>query len=352
MAAKMGGGAISTNGTFCWDSAGNLLDVRGYMDLRQLEHFVTVATEQNFTRAAGQLHLVQSGLSASIRALEQELGAALFIRTTRRVDLTSTGRAFLVEARRVLAAAAGARQVVEQMQGLQCGTLSIGVIQALAPLVDIADLLSRFRLNCPNVEIRLVSGGSVSLIEGVRTGELDLAFINFVRPIPHGVTAWMLACEPLVAVCAPDHWLAGRHGVPGQDGVTLGDLVDETFVDVHPDWGTRQLVDRSFTDQRLARRIGFEVNDLSTQLDLVAHGLGIALVPSAVVAHWGGGRQGKGVVSVAALAEPEICWELAVVFAHDEKRQPNSAAARMFLELVRSCVEVLNDVDMGVGAGG
>jgi DNA-binding transcriptional LysR family regulator len=134
--------------------------------------------------------------------------------------------------------------------------------------------------------------------------------------------------------------------------VALGDLVDETFVDVHPDWGTRQLVDRSFTEQRLARRIGFEVNDLSTQLDLVAHGLGIALVPNAIVAHWAGGQQGKGVVSVAALAEPEICWELAVVFAHDEKRQPNSAATRMFLELVRSCVDVLDDVDMGVGAGG
>jgi DNA-binding transcriptional LysR family regulator len=244
------------------------------------------------------------------------------------------------------------------MQGLQRGTLSIGVIQALAPLVDIADLLSRFRVTCPNVEIRLVSGGSVSLIEGVRTGELDLAFINSVGPIPHGVAAWMLACEPLVAVCAPDHWLAGRHvvadqdGVAGPRGVALGDLVDETFVDVHPDWGTRQLVDRSFTEQRLARRIGFEVNDLSTQLDLVAHGLGIALVPNAIVAHWAGGQQGKGVVSVAALAEPEICWELAVVFAHDEKRQPNSAATRMFLELVRSCVDVLDDVDMGVGAGG
>jgi DNA-binding transcriptional LysR family regulator len=352
MAAKMGGGAISTNGTFCWDSAGKLLDGTGVMDLRQLEHFVTVATERNFTRAAGHLHLVQSGLSASVRALEEELGAALFIRTTRRVDLTSTGRAFLVEARRVLAAAAGARQVVEQMQGLQCGTLSIGVIQALAPLVDIADLLGRFRVTCPNVEIRLDSGGSVSLIEGVRTGELDLAFINSVGPVPHGVTAWMLACEKLVAVCAPDHWLAGRPGVAGQDGVALGDLVDETFVDLHPDWGTRQLIDRSFTEQRLARRTGFEVNDLSTQLDLVAHGLGIALVPNAFVAHWMGGRRGQRVVSVAALAEPEICWELAVVFAHDERREPNGAATRMFLELVRSCVDVLDDVDVGVGAGG
>src|SRR5579859_6302016 len=89
------------------------------MDLKHLEHFVAVAEERNFTRAAQRLHIVQSGLSASIRALEQELGTALFIRTTRRVDPTPTGLAFLIEARRVLAAAADARLVVDQMQGLQ-----------------------------------------------------------------------------------------------------------------------------------------------------------------------------------------------------------------------------------------
>jgi len=92
-------------------------------------------------------------LSASIRSLEDELGAALFIRTTRHVDLTSTGRAFLVEARRVLAAAKEARQVVDQMQGLHRGTLSIGMIQGLAPLLDIADVLGRFRTARRNCEI-------------------------------------------------------------------------------------------------------------------------------------------------------------------------------------------------------
>jgi DNA-binding transcriptional LysR family regulator len=308
------------------------------MDLKQLDYFVTVAAEQNFTRAALRLHIVQSGLSASIRTLEEELGTALFIRTTRRVALTSTGRAFLVEARRVLAAAADARQLVDQMQGLHRGTLSIGTIQGLSPLFDIAEMLGRFRAACPDIEIRLVSGGSLPLIEGVRTGELDLAFTQFVGSIPPGATAWMLACEPLAAVCAPGHWLAGRHDV------ALGDLVNETFVDLHPDWGTRQLIDRSFAENRLARRTGFEVNDLSTQLDLVAHGLGIALVPKAVIANRVK-QQAPYIVGFAELAEPEICWELAVVFAHDEKRQPVSAATRMFLDLLRSSVTILDESD-------
>ena len=91
------------------------------MDLRQLEHFVAVAEERHFTRAASRLNIVQSGLSASIRALEEEMGAPLFLRTTRRVNLTSAGQAFLEEANRVLAAARVARNVVVELQGLGAG---------------------------------------------------------------------------------------------------------------------------------------------------------------------------------------------------------------------------------------
>jgi DNA-binding transcriptional LysR family regulator len=306
------------------------------MDLKQLEHFVAVAAEQNFTRAAHRLHIVQSGLSASIRSLEEELGAGLFIRTTRRVDLTATGRAFLVEARRVLAAARDARNVVDELRGLHRGTLSIGMIQGLSPLLDIADLLGRFRTARPNVEIRVVSGGSLSLIEGVRTCDLDLAFTQFVGSLPPGVTTWMLACEPLAVVCAPGHRLAG------QSGVKFSDLAGETFVDLHPDWGTRQLIDQSYVDSRMTRNIGFEVDDLQTQLDIVAHGLGIALVPRAVITN----RitaQASYTLGIADLAGPEICWELGVVFAHDEKRQAAAAVTRMFLELLRSSVAVLEE---------
>lgn len=310
------------------------------MDLKQLEHFIAVAELRNFTRAAERLHIVQSGLSASIRALEAELGTSLFIRTTRRVDPTPTGLAFLAEARRVLAAAADARLVVDQMQGVQRGTLSIGLIQGVTPLVDVAEILGRFRARCPKVEIRVVSGGSLPLIEGVRSGALDLAFTQFAGALPRGVAGWMLACEPLVAVCAPDHALAGRRGV------TLAALVEEVFVDLHPDWGTRQLVDSAFAAQHLSRRSSFEVDDLATQLDLVAHGLGIALVPEGVIAHRLEDRTAER-LGVAALADPEICWELTAVFAEDEAGRPASAATRLFLGLLRSAAPVLEEIAGG-----
>jgi DNA-binding transcriptional LysR family regulator len=298
------------------------------MDLRQLEYFVAVADQQHFTRAASRMNVVQSGLSASIRALEDEFGAPLFLRTTRKVALTPMGQAFLSEARRVLAAAADAKKLVADLRGLRRGRLSIGSIQGLAPLLDIADLIGRFHTTCPDVEIKLVSGGSGALIEDVRTGELDLAFTQFLGATPPGIEATMLACEPLVVVCQTDHRLAG------QDNIALADLAGETFIDLNRDWGTRQLVDQSFLEARTARHIGFEVNDLPTQLDLVGRGLGIALMPAAVVARRRGESEHPS-VALGELIEPEPCWELAVVFAHDAEGQPVNPATRMFLDLLK-----------------
>jgi len=304
------------------------------MDLRQLEHFIAVAAEQNFTRAAARLNIVQSGLSASIRALEEELGAALFIRTTRRVELTPTGRAFHAEARRVLAATASARQVVDEMQGLRRGILSVGMIQSTAHWLDIAELLGQFYAACPHVEIRLTSSGSLPLTKSVRNGELDLAFVYFTGPVPPGLSAWMLACEPLVAVFPPQHRFAGL------SRIGIETLAGERFVDLNRERGVRQLVDQSFDAIHVTRHTALEVSDLHTQLDLVAHGLGIALMQKAIVEDYIARTPSKS-VKVVELEEPEICWELAAIFAHDGNGKPYNAITQEFLKLLESTVHIL-----------
>jgi DNA-binding transcriptional LysR family regulator len=167
-----------------------------------------------------------------------------------------------------------------------------------------------------------------TLIEGVRTGQLDLAFTQFVGSTPREVTSWMVACEPPVAACAPGHWLAGRRDI------ALPDLINETFIELNPESGTRQLVDQSFRYYQAKRHIGFEVNDFPTQLDLVGNGLGIALMPAAVVARRSGNMH-HPIVASAELMEPEPCWELAAVFAHDGHQQPVGAVPRMFLDVLR-----------------
>jgi len=299
------------------------------MDLRQLEHVVAVAEERHFTRAARRLNIVQSGLSASVRALEEELGAPLFQRSTRRVEMTTAGRTFVAEARRVLAAARGAREAVAAVQGLRRGQLRIGTIQSLAPFVDLPALIGRFHRAHPGVEIELAQGGSAQLIDKVRDGQVDLAFTQLFDPMPRDVAARMLACEGLVVACAPSHPLAG------QRDVSLVRLAGETFVELQNEWGMRRLVDRSFASVGLHRRTAFEVNDVTMLFDLVALDLGVALMPEAVVAARRADRQ-RAPVAYAELVPPEPCWELAVIFAGGEQLTdgPGSAAARAFLDLI------------------
>ncbi|HEV7184227.1 MAG TPA: LysR family transcriptional regulator, partial [Leifsonia sp.] len=129
------------------------------MELRQLEHFVTVAEERHFTRAAELLQISQSGLSASIRSLEQELGTSLFIRSTRRVELTTAGQALLGDSVRTLASAAAARNAVAAIRGLVRGRLTIGAEPCLGS-VDLPAELAAFRTANPGVEVRLRYSGS------------------------------------------------------------------------------------------------------------------------------------------------------------------------------------------------
>src|SRR3981081_4237953 len=144
------------------------------MELRQLEYFVAVADECHFTRAANRLHVAQSGLSASIRSLERELGASLFLRSTRQVELTQAGRALLVEARRARSATASAKNAVAAVRGLLRGTLGIGSLQCLH-VVHLPAVLAGFLASHPGLEIQLRHGGCNDLIEQVRAGRLGLA---------------------------------------------------------------------------------------------------------------------------------------------------------------------------------
>jgi len=242
------------------------------MELRQLEYFVTVAEERHFTRAAQRLHVAQSGISASIRSLERELGAELFIRSTRNVELTDAGRALLVEARHTLVDVAAAREAVAAVRGLVRGRLVIGTLQCMGAL-SVPDLLARFHSVHPGVEIRLRQGSSPDLLAQVRAGEMDVAIVSEPPSAPAGVTLTPLAREPMVLACGPTHVFADR------DQVRLVDLKDETFVDFHAGWITRDLTDQALADARIQRRVALEVNDIHPLLDLVAAGLGIALVP-------------------------------------------------------------------------
>jgi DNA-binding transcriptional LysR family regulator len=298
------------------------------MDLKQLESFVAVAEERHFTRAAQRLNVVQSGLSQTIRSLEDELGGPLFVRSTRRVDLTPAGKVLLQEAKRILLAVREARLAVTQVHGLARGQLRIGSIQSLAPFVDLPASLGRFRHKFPGIDIELVLDGAASLLDEVNEGRLDLAF---TQPGDAGAAMafQMLACEDMVLICEPNHPLANA------PAPHLAELRDHTFIDLKADWGMRRLIDRSFASAGCTRKIAFELNDMTMLTGLVAQGLGIALVPESVARARAEDMRASPIAVIELADEEPPCWELVVGFK-GRNGKPADSVAKAFLDLLIS----------------
>jgi len=287
------------------------------VELRHLEHFVAVAEERNFTRAARRLHLVQSALSVSIRSLERELHTALFERTTREVKLTDAGRILLPEARRTLDAAASAQAAVAGAQAGLRGTLRLGMMQVIS-VADIGSLIARFHRERPLVDIRptTAAGGSAQMISDVRRGALDAAFVAVGGPDQPGLTATTLASERMLLGCPPDHPLARRAVV------SIGELADQPFVDYSPGWGTRTVADQLFARAGVERSIGIEVPDSSIHASLVRAGLGVAILPESMIAD-------AGLTGVPL--RPTATFSLAFIVAAD---RPLSPVTQAFADLV------------------
>jgi DNA-binding transcriptional LysR family regulator len=300
------------------------------MELRHLEYFVAVAEEAHFTRAAERLHLAQSGLSASIRTLERELGAPLFVRSTRRVELTEAGRALLIEARRTLASVAAARNAVAAVQGLLRGTLCLGAEQCLG-VIDLPAALARFRAVHPGVEIRVGQAGSSHLVEEVRAGHLDLAFVAVSGDGHSGVTMTPLAIEPMMLVCHPAHRLAAL------EAVDWPHLEDEVFVDFHTDWGSRQVTDGAFDTAGLKRQVAVEVNDVHSLLDFVQQDLGVALVPRPIAC------KRKDSVRALPLRGTSPSWQVSVAVPADGPA--NNPATEALLEIIGDTLPAVPALD-------
>ena len=309
------------------------------MELRHLRHFVALAEELSFTRAASREHIVQSGLSTSIRALEKEVGALLFVRGTRPVRLTAEGTALLPAARRTLDAAAAAQQAVEDAHGVLTGTLRIGALQTGGHTLPFASWLAAFALDHPRVDISVQQLPALRMLELVADGGLDCALVSLVSEQVPGLEVVPLITEPLVLACTPTHRLAGR------EGVGLEELQDERFVEPPAQWAIRAVVDRAFRDAGLTRRIACEVNEWTMVLDLVAAGAGIALVPNGLtITTWSGaaGTTGSGTARSGAvgsrtglvlipLTGVELMRRVDLVLPRGHAATP---AARRFLEYV------------------
>ncbi|AOY00773.1 LysR substrate-binding domain-containing protein [Jeongeupia sp. USM3] len=285
------------------------------MNLRQIEYAVAVADCENFTRAAETCHTVQSALSHQISRLEDELGAPLFERTSRRVRLTPAGRAFLPAARQLLHDAQRVRDEVAAATGQIRGTLSVSVISALtAP--DTVALLGEFHRRHPQVDIRLGSGMSEVMLADVREHRVDVAFVGlWPGEDITGLNALLLCDEALVAVLPPAHPLAGAAEL------SLQSLAAERWVDYTAGCAARRQTDEAFDRAGVVRSVHFEIDHVGLLERIVRQGLAVGMMPAGSVTSL------DGIVAVPVSDAPTRC--VYCVWA----RRP-TPAAQAFVELV------------------
>jgi DNA-binding transcriptional LysR family regulator len=244
------------------------------MNLQQLRYVAALAEAGSFTKAADEMFIVQSALSQQIRKLEDELGVALFERTTRSVALTGAGEALLPLVRQVLAGVDQIKINAQAISGTVGGRLTVGMMEVPSESLDVATLMAMFHSRYPAVSVTLRSGGSDSLIEAIRDRKLDVAIVGSNVTAAGSLTCIELFREPLVAVVLAGGQLAAK------TTVALSDLAQLPFIDFPPGYGLRRETDRGFTG--VPRRVVFEVTRVDEVIQFVRRELGVALLPLSV----------------------------------------------------------------------
>lgn len=276
------------------------------MELRHLRYFVAVAEELNFTRAAARLHIGQPPLSMQIRDLEAEIGVRLFERTQRRVTLTPAGQRFLDHAYRILAGVGEAVAEAQRAARGESGELRVGFTSSL-PFTDLLpDALHAYRRRYPAVRLQLREMFTPEQFAAIARGELDVGFVRLQGGrAPAGIVLREIARNPLRVVVNAAHRLAGG------GAVSFAGLRDEDFIGFPPDVGT----DLPAVLRGFCRQAGFEprivqtAREATTQIGLVAAGLGIAVLPAPLETV----RMAR--VRYLPITDPEAHFRLAVATA-------------------------------------
>jgi len=294
------------------------------MELRHLRYFLAVAEELHFHRAAARLHISQPPLSQQIRALERELGVTLLLRNRRRVALTAAGEAFRDDTRAILAAVDRAAEHAQNIARGSLGTLSVGFVGSAMFSPTLPDILREFRASRPEVELVLRELPTVSQLQALANGELDVGVVRgpiATSDIHPQIELMTIQRERLVAALPADHRLAGRRRLRAED------LRGETFVIL-----TRREAPGLFASLSSAmREVGgvpddvLEVAEMQTIISLVAGGFGVSLVPASV------GSVDRSGVAFRPFAGPTPTIELSVAW----RKGPGTPVRDAFLALAR-----------------
>lgn len=224
------------------------------MTLEQLRIFIAVADKEHVTQAARQLNLTQSAVSAAVAALENHYNIKLFDRIGRGIVLTQTGRTFLTEARAVLARARAAEQSLQDLAGLQRGSLSISASQTVGNYW-LPSRLEKFQAAHPGIALHIRIANTEAVARDVQEGRADLGLVEGEIDDP-GLSARKIAGDALIVVVGMTHpWAKKRRVAPAM-------LTETGWVLREPGSGTRSMFEAAL------KRHGLKLADLTIKLEL------------------------------------------------------------------------------------
>jgi DNA-binding transcriptional LysR family regulator len=251
------------------------------MDLRLLRYFMVVAEELHITRAATRLGIQQAPLSQQMQLLERRLGAQLFRRKPRGVELTEAGLALRKEAASILVSVDRAVDTVSRVSRGEQGEIRIGLTTSACFHPFPPQAIRSFRHANPQVTIQFEQDSTPGLIERLQAGRVDAAFIRTAIGQPDGVRVLPLVEEPMVVALPASHPLANRKD---HRGLTIRSLAHETFAG-YPRAAGAGLYDSVIAAciaSGFSPDIAYEAPQIVSTLNLVAAGMGISVVPASM----------------------------------------------------------------------
>lgn len=269
------------------------------IDLRHLRYFAAVAEELHFGRAAERLGIAQPPLTQQIQKLERELGYSLFVRTSRRTELTEAGRVLLDNSRRVLSDFDEAIEQARRAGRGESGQLRVGTPPSVM-LTSLPTVIRKYRQRYPDIRFSLREASTSAIFGELQSGALDLGFLREVHP-DEGLASQIILREPLNAVLPASHPLAQK------PGLRLKHLAEEPFV-LFPRHLGEAFYDRVMgmcAEAGFAPRVVQEATQWQSVVTFVETGLGVSIAPAGVARfRWKGvvyrGLAGASTTIVAA----------------------------------------------------
>lgn len=294
-----------------------------HIEFRHLRYFVAVADAGHITRAAEQLGIQQPPLSQQIRNLEAELGVPLFRRHPKGVALTDAGQLFYGEATRLLRECAGMQaRMLAFIDGTR-GTLSVGFTSSAAMHAFTPEALRRCRKEYPDLQLQVSESNAAEITEGVMAARLHCGFLRVPVAQPRGLAQETLLHEPAVLAIPRDHPLAAGRGM-----ARLRDLEGQNLIFVRRPGapGLYANLQAQCLKQGIAIQVVAEVERMMTNLNLVAAGTGLSVVPASMQGAHRGAIVYRGLAGSAGLSAP-----LTLVYREDACHGPTGA----FVALIR-----------------